>query len=367
MPSPNTYKTYAFISYSHRDMKIAKWLHKRLEAYRLPTEIHNEFDAKNRHLRPVFRDQTDLNTGILGDELRLNLEQSKYLILICSKNSANSAWVSDEAKAFIEMGRLDRIIPVIIPDGDTPETDLFPEYLRNYIKQNHDKELLGVNIGEVGKEKALIKVVSRMLGVSFDKLWNRHQKQRRIRIATICLSAAVAALCAYLFATPVSVSITPELQQSGLPCGEDVKLVIDGAEYTADTSNPLFDDIRIPGYKRFSSIHILLESQFFNPVDTAVITGLGSHRNIRLDMTRDNSFADFGGTIYDPEMDVLEGVTVRVLDLSAVTDSNGNFLISLPLQQQALTQRMEMEYDHTFMTDEEMTPSREHQIIFRGH
>ena len=144
------YTTYAFISYSHKDMAVAKWLQKRLEGFKLPTEIHNDIDAKTRYLRPIFRDQSDLNTGVLGDELRKHLEESKFLLLICSKSSAGSAWVSDEARAFVEMGRLERIIPVIIPDGATPERELFPKYLREYFAEHPDKELLGVNIGEVG-------------------------------------------------------------------------------------------------------------------------------------------------------------------------------------------------------------------------
>ena len=47
---------YAFISYNHRDIKAAKWLHKKLESYKLPTEIHNEYED-SKYLRPVCRDQ----------------------------------------------------------------------------------------------------------------------------------------------------------------------------------------------------------------------------------------------------------------------------------------------------------------------
>ena len=73
------YRRYAFISYSHRDVKIAKWLHKELEAYKLPAEIQNEFE-NSQYLRPVFRDIDDLDTGVLKDELRKKLWSSKYLI-----------------------------------------------------------------------------------------------------------------------------------------------------------------------------------------------------------------------------------------------------------------------------------------------
>ena len=65
-------KNFAFISYNHKDVKWAKWLQNNLENYKLPTEIHNEFED-SRFIRPVFRDQTDLNTGVLVNVLRDNL------------------------------------------------------------------------------------------------------------------------------------------------------------------------------------------------------------------------------------------------------------------------------------------------------
>ncbi|MDE6023433.1 MAG: toll/interleukin-1 receptor domain-containing protein, partial [Muribaculaceae bacterium] len=220
------YNNFAFISYSHCDMAVAKWLQNNLESFKLPTEVYNDIEAKNRYLRPIFRDQSDLNTGILGDELRKHLEESKFLILICSKNSAQSSWVSDEAKAFVKMGRLDRIIPVILPDGSINERELFPEYLREYFAKNPDKELLGINIGEIGKEKALMRVVSKMLNVSFDSLWKRHQRQKRIRIASITCGAVLLAVLTYLFAIPVNVNVAIAPQQADLPAGEDVTLTI---------------------------------------------------------------------------------------------------------------------------------------------
>ena len=166
-----TYQNFAFISYSHRDMGVAKWLQKRLERFKLPTEIHNEIDAKSRYLRPVFRDQSDLNTGILGDELRKNLEESKFLILICSKNSAQSQWVSDEAKAFtlpLEMQRIEQSIP----PGRKPCADVkdWIKKLDNFLKLT-GKELLthaGSISAEMAKEKA---------NLEYDRFKERTRKQ----------------------------------------------------------------------------------------------------------------------------------------------------------------------------------------------
>ncbi len=328
------YNNFAFISYSHRDMSIAKWLQKKLEAFKLPTEIHNDIEAKSRYLRPIFRDQSDLNTGILGDELRKNLEESKYLILICSKNSAQSSWVSDEAKAFVEMGRLDKIIPVIIPDETTNERDLFPTYLREYFIQNPGNELLGVNIGEVGKEKAFMRVVSKMLNVSFDSLWKRHLRQKRKKIAIVSACSVLAIAMAYLFAIPISVTVNLSMQKADLPKGEDVTLIVDGGEYTSNSIDPSFEPVLIPGYKRFSNISIFASSQYYIPIDTIIPVGFGVSRDINLELRRDDTFAIFAGEVYDENMNPLSEVSVSVAGHVAVTNQEGEFSITLPLPEQ---------------------------------
>ena len=64
------YKRYAFISYSHKDVKEAKWLHKHLEYYKLPSDIFNEYDENNRYLRSLFRAKEDMCTGVLTSVLR---------------------------------------------------------------------------------------------------------------------------------------------------------------------------------------------------------------------------------------------------------------------------------------------------------
>ncbi len=358
------YNNFAFISYSHRDMAVAKWLQKELERFKLPTEIYNEIDAKTRYLRPVFRDQSDLNAGILGDELRKNLEKSKYLILICSKDSASSQWVSDEAKAFVEMGRLDRIIPIIIPADGFSERELFPGYLREYFVKHPDKELLGINFGEVGKEKALIRVVSRMLNVSFDSLWKRHQRQKRTRILTGSVATVMALIAIYLFAIPVKVNVTVDPELSDLPTLGDITLNVNGGEYTSSIDCPMTHDIYLPGYKRFSDIKVKVDAMFFFTIDTVIDTGFGLQRDICLTMLRDNSFANFGGTVYDDDMNPLPGVNVQVAGFSATTPSTGEFVITLPLDFQRKEHSISLSKEgYTTIEREDETPGTELKFI----
>lgn len=330
----STYQNVAFISYSHRDMAVAKWLQQRLEGFKLPSEAHNDIDAQGRYLRPVFRDQSDLNTGVLSDELKRHLQQSKFLILICSKHSAQSAWVSSEAKAFVEMGRLDRIIPIIIPDGAFGENALFPEFLRNYFAEYPDRELLGINYTNKDKERTLIRVASRMLDVSFDSLWKRHQRQQRLKIIFYSAAGLIAGICAYIFAIPIEITVGLDMQRSNLPTGETITLSINGAEYTDSINRPYFSGIKLPGYTRFKDIEIKVYSPFYERIDTLVYTGLGVIRDINIPMIRDNSFGTYAGEILDENLSPLSGVKVRVNHLESTTDSLGRFEINIPLPQQ---------------------------------
>ncbi len=103
------FEYYAFISYSHKDQKWAEWLQRKLESYRLPVKIRQESEGRlPKQIRPVFRDQTDISLGSVMHSLRTELQDSRFLIVICSPNSANSEWVNKEIRHFRSMGRGDR-------------------------------------------------------------------------------------------------------------------------------------------------------------------------------------------------------------------------------------------------------------------
>ena len=78
-PADKRYEYFAFISYKHEDMRWAKWLQNRLETYRLPSVIRKEVPHLPKHIRPIFRDQTDIGTGPLLENLRKELDDSRFL------------------------------------------------------------------------------------------------------------------------------------------------------------------------------------------------------------------------------------------------------------------------------------------------
>ncbi len=170
------FQYYVFISYSHLDQKWAKWLQKKLENYQLPSIIRKESDGNlPKYIRPVFRDQTDLGIGKLDLSIRQELADSRYLIVICSPNSAKSEYVNKEIKSFQEMGRGDRIIPFII-DGSTDAKEdnrqCYPPALRD-----ESDLILGASLKELKPEEALIKTVAAILGLKYPQLYMRHQRR----------------------------------------------------------------------------------------------------------------------------------------------------------------------------------------------
>lgn len=163
---------FAFISYKSEDVEWATWLQNELEHYHLPASFNVRTDAP-QELRPVFRDIDELSAGNLPEQINQALVNSQNLVVICSPQAAESPWVNQEVETFISLGRIDRIFPFIV-EGCSP-SEFFPPELRN-LPQNEER--LGGDVSKKGRDAAFVKVVSGMLGVGFDSLWNWYEKEK---------------------------------------------------------------------------------------------------------------------------------------------------------------------------------------------
>lgn len=219
------YVYYAFISYNYRDEKFASWLRYRLEHYRLPAVARREI-GEDVSIHPVFQYVNDLGVCVLREKLKKELEASKFLIVVCSPNSAKpnlkgEHWVNDETKFFISLGRKDRIIPVIV-DGkvDGGEDECYPPAIK-------EAGLVGCDIRQPGGRKTvLIDVVASLLGLRRDVLRQRHkEEQRKIRRRWLFafLPLMAAALLGGIFAVdalrPVENYYADYVDSYGLPEG----------------------------------------------------------------------------------------------------------------------------------------------------
>ncbi|MBQ4519358.1 MAG: toll/interleukin-1 receptor domain-containing protein, partial [Bacteroidaceae bacterium] len=213
---------YAFISYKREDEKWAKWLQRKLENYKLPAVIRKENTDIPKYIRPVFRDKTDLGGGVLSEQLRSELLNSKFLIAVCSPHATESEWVNKEVQTFIDEGRAEQIVPFIvdgIPHADNPQEECFPKAL---LELPQEKELLGINVQEVGKEMAVVRLVATLLGLRFDTLWQRHRRRvvhRRINVGVIALLLFLIGLFVWDYNRPTYACFADYVDRYGVPEG----------------------------------------------------------------------------------------------------------------------------------------------------
>ena len=188
-----SFRCRAFLSYSHKDTKQAKRLHKALESFRIDKDLAGRKTQSGtipKSLRPIFRDREDFSAGhSLTDQTLAALKASPFLVLLCSQNSAQSQYVNEEVRLFKSMGNADAIIPVII-DGEPghPEQECFPLALKYELDKegnitNRSVELLAADIRDEadGWSLAVAKVASRLLGLSTDEVYRRAERARRLK------------------------------------------------------------------------------------------------------------------------------------------------------------------------------------------
>lgn len=187
------YDYYAFISYSRADEKWAGWIQNRLETYRFPTVLRKEEQSIPARIFPVFRDKTDLPGGVLTEQLKHQLEESEYLIVICSPNSAHAEWVEWEITYFKSLGREKNIIPLIV-DGEPHAAEAGRECYTPSLLERGRESLPGVHVGALGQSKAVLQVIALLTGLRYERLdMLENRRIRRRRIAATCLAAVVLA------------------------------------------------------------------------------------------------------------------------------------------------------------------------------
>ncbi len=192
----------AFISYSHRDARVAGWLHRSLESYRVPKLLRGsvgEFGTVPDRLQPIFRDREELaSAGALGGRLQQALADSEALLVICSPDAACSRWVNEEILVFKRLGRSDRIYCLIVAGepnaGDASEC--FPPALRYEIEPDgqlgqRPAEPIAADIrpGMDGKVLVRLKLLAGLLGINLDQLRKREAQRRRRRMLAIIVAS----------------------------------------------------------------------------------------------------------------------------------------------------------------------------------
>ena len=236
-----TYKYKAFISYSHKDKVFAKWLHKRIENYKIPDSLREKYPYLPKNLkRSVFRDEDELPTSsVLSDNLINALDQAELLIVICSPWSATSKWVNKEIAYFKSQHGEGQVL-AIIKSGEPNASDCslyddviesFPKSLRYTVGENEELtsnrcEPLAADARKYrDREMALMKMIAGILKVDFADLWEREKREHsKRRVVASVVFAVFVALAFYASTQFVGDHVNKEL--------EKVKTQISKIEYS---------------------------------------------------------------------------------------------------------------------------------------
>ena len=211
---PTEETTYvAFISYRHlpRDTEVAKQVQEAIETYHLPRSIQkakdNNPDAvktdRTSKLGKCFRDEDELAAShSLPESIQTALARSHSLIVICSPETKESAWVRREIETFAALHGRERII-CVLAEGDS--TDAIPEILKTKFQPDAEgimrempAEPLAADLRPANKAKQkaeLLRLIAAVAGCNFDDLKQRDKNRRNKRIV---IGSAVVLLLAIL-------------------------------------------------------------------------------------------------------------------------------------------------------------------------
>ena len=203
----NNVKYDAFISYRHSELDkfVATTLHKKLDAFKLPKGVKSP--TGKTKIERVFRDQDELPlSSNLSDPINIALENSDYLLVICTPRLPQSEWCKKEIETFKKLHGKENVLAVLAegePDESFPEALIKEEY--EEINPDGTKEIK-VRINEPlaadvrGKSKramkkamndAVLRICAAIFGLNYDALKQRH-KERAMR-RTIAIISGVAA------------------------------------------------------------------------------------------------------------------------------------------------------------------------------
>lgn len=342
------FKYYAFISYNSKDTEWGKKVQRKLEHYRMPATLCSEHGWERTPIKPVFFAPTDIQPGGLTEELQERLRASKNLIVICSPNSAQSEWVGKEIEFFHQLGRT-KHIHFFIVDGTPHSGNKDTECFNPVVEKLGLPEILGANIHEqiyrwpwLNKERAYVQLVSKLLGMEFDAIWQRHKRLlvRKIVSWTVGIVAVIAALVGvWLTNQPVDIEVRlneSSVHNPNLPPLEDaiITLTLDN-ETKTDTIRSIDASAafkNIPRRLLDKQVKIRVTSRDFLPVDTLVQLSKALTVNLRRDP---KEYGTIRFMLWNPVTEQTAPDTEVIIDGHRVlSDAEGQVCLTLPLEEQ---------------------------------
>ncbi len=199
----------AFISYRHCELDsfISENLHKKLESYKIPSSVLKKLSPEKTRIERIFRDEAELPlSGNLSDPITAALDNSEFLIVICTPRLRESQWCLKEIETFVAKHDREHVLLVLAegePDESFPQLLLHEDVIAkdasgNDITVKVDREPLAADCRADNNRERLklldnvvLKLCAAMFGLNYDDLRQRHherQVRRRMAIAGVAFT-----------------------------------------------------------------------------------------------------------------------------------------------------------------------------------
>jgi len=314
-----------------------------IERYSLPATLQRQRPDAPKHFK-VFRDTDELTSGELEEEIKKKLDESKWLVVVCSPDSAQSEYVGKEIAHFRSKDRDKEIIPFIIKGvPHSKDSECFhPQLTLGGL------ELLGIDVqaetpslGWSRFHKAFIRLVAKMLDLSFDELWNRRKRYIvRLRCAIAAVLVVIAALIGYaLMSRPFDMNVKLQNDITSLPLSGDetdsLYLYLADGDVRAMPLKDIGEAVtfpNIPGKYRWEKLRIRSKAYGFHDIDTLVKGRGHADLPIRRDV---EVYGRIRYRIADNSTgEPLQGVAFDFGSVQATTDRQGMLDVLIPVEQQ---------------------------------
>lgn len=229
-PVPNPAKYFAFLTYSHKDAKVAATLGRYIETFRVPVRLGGEEQQLPRRMAPIFRDRTGGgDSSDLSTETQEALAESGALIVLCSPSAARSKWVNEEIRVFRRVGNRKRIFSVLLA-GDPGEA--FPPAL---LEDGEEPLAVDFRPRHDSLRDARVRLAAALLGVDFDAL--KRRDAARARVARLRFAAVISILALVVAGYEVDQPRITAYQLARAAFVGDIALARDGTAWFTEVSD----------------------------------------------------------------------------------------------------------------------------------